>query len=108
MECYGLGVTPCNIPFCLPWRYPGDSMPNKLTDVAVRNLRARTARREVRDGGADGLYLVIQPRSGRKSWAMRFRRPDGTPAKLTLGPVDLSARKPKDDDKLRTGMPLTL
>jgi integrase len=83
-------------------------MPNKLTDVAVRNLRARTARREVRDGGADGLYLVIQPRSGRKSWAMRFRRPDGTPAKLTLGPVDLSARKPKDDDELRTGMPLTL
>jgi integrase len=29
--------------------------------------------------------LIVQP-SGFKSWALRFRRPDGRPAKLTLGP----------------------
>jgi integrase len=35
-----------------------------------------------------GLSLLIYP-SGARSWIMRFRRPEGRPAKLTLGPVDL-------------------
>ena len=49
--------------------------------------------------------LVIQP-SGAKSWAMRFRRPNGQPAKLTLGTVDLSGKELKDKPEI--GMPLSL
>jgi integrase len=60
-------------------------MPKLLTVAAVARLRAKgNERREVRDAGAPGLHLVIQP-SGIKSWAVRLRRPDGRPAKLTLG-----------------------
>jgi hypothetical protein len=41
---------------------------------------------------------VIQPKVSRtKSWALRFRRPDGRSAKLTLGPVDFSDRETKDE-----------
>jgi integrase len=83
-------------------------MAKKLTATAVEKLRPTRLRREVRDGKADGLSLTIQP-SGVKSWTMRFRRPDGRPAKLTLGTVDLSGRTPKkEDDKLEIGAPLTL
>jgi integrase len=61
-----------------------------LTVAAVRKYAAQTKPREIRDSGAPGLYLVVQAKpSGTKSWAMRFRRPDGRPAKLTLGRVDL-------------------
>ena len=61
-----------------------------LTVAAVRSIGATPKRREIPDARAPGLYLVIQPKpSGAKSWALRFRRPDGRPAKLTLGPVDL-------------------
>jgi integrase len=60
----------------------------KLTVAAVLKYTPGTARREIRDSLAPGLYLVIQPKpSGAKSWAQRFRRPDGRPAKLTLGRV---------------------
>ena len=68
----------------------------KLTAAAVKKYTAKAKRREIPD--ALGLYLVIQAKpSGAKSWALRFRRPDGRPAKLTLGPVDLSARETRDD-----------
>jgi integrase len=67
-------------------------MAKALTDMAVEKLRPGKARREIPDAKAAGLYLIIQP-SGSKSWALRFRRPDGRPAKLTLGPVDFSDRK---------------
>ena len=66
-----------------------------LTDAAVRKYRGGRRRREIRDGGAQGLYLVVQP-SGAKSWALRYRRPDGKAAKLTLGAVDFSGREPKE------------
>jgi integrase len=57
-----------------------------LTTAAVAKYAAQTTRREIPDSRAPGLYLVIQPKpSGTKSWAVRFRRPDGRPAKLTLG-----------------------
>jgi integrase len=80
-------------------------MPKLLTTAAVGRLRPhRSKRREVRDAGASGLHLVIQP-SGVKSWAMRLRRPDGRPAKLTLGRVDLGDEN-GDDPVL--GAPLTL
>jgi integrase len=57
-----------------------------LTAAAVGRLRPTSERIEVPDGGCPGLNLIIQP-SGAKSWALRFRRPDGRPAKLTLGSV---------------------
>jgi integrase len=80
-----------------------------LTSTAVENLRPGKERREIADakggGRGSGLYLVIQP-SGQKSWCMRFRRPDGRPAKLVLGPVDFSGREIEGDPVI--GMPLTL
>jgi Arm DNA-binding domain len=76
-----------------------------LTAAAVKNHLPGRARREIPDGGCPGLRLVIQP-SGRRSWAMRFRRPDGKTAKLTLGPVDLSGQEAEGEPVV--GAPLTL
>lgn len=56
-------------------------------------------------GKGSGLFLVIQP-SGQKSWALRFRRPDGRSAKLTLGPLDPSGREIEGAPVI--GQPLTL
>ncbi len=62
----------------------------KLTSLAVarakpkRDAAGALQRTEIADGGGVGLYLVVQPSSA-KSWALRYRRPDGRPAKLTLG-----------------------
>jgi Phage integrase family. len=80
-------------------------MPKVLTAAAVLKYRAGHKRREVRDGATPGLHLVIQP-SGAKSYALRFRRPNGKSAKLTLGPVDLSGKEPEGEPML--GTPLTL
>jgi integrase len=77
----------------------------KLTSAAVERYRPTAKRREIRDDGAQGLYLVIQS-SGAKSWALRFRRPGGAPAKLTLGTVDLSGRELEGQPEI--GMPLSL
>jgi hypothetical protein len=79
----------------------------KLTFAAVRKYAAQSKRREIPDAMAPGLRLVIQPKpSGAKSWALRFRRPDGRPAKLTLGPVDLAGTETSDEPVL--GGALTL
>lgn len=61
-------------------------MPTKpLTDRAIVAVRPADSRLEVPDGGATGLYLVVQ-QSGAKSWAYRYRSPiDGRPRKLTIG-----------------------
>jgi integrase len=80
-------------------------MPKVLTHAAVRKYRGGKTRREIRDGGAQGLSLVVQP-SGAKSWALRYRRPDGRPAKLTLGPVDFSGKEPSGEPVV--GTPLSL
>jgi len=80
-------------------------MAKTLTAAAVLKLQPAAARREIPDAGSGGLKLVIQP-SGAKSWAMRFRRPDGKLAKLTLGPVDLSGKEAAADPVI--GQPLTL
>ena len=78
-----------------------------LTTVAVAKYAAQTKRREIPDSKAPGLYLIIQPKpSGAKGWAVRFRRPDGRPAKLTLGRVDLSDAETADEPTL--GGALTL
>src|SRR5260221_14545783 len=68
-------------------------MSKPLTVAAVAKLRPRTNRREIPDGACIGLYLVLQP-SGAKSWALRFRRPNGKPAKLVLGSVFTSDKEP--------------
>jgi len=79
-------------------------MAKTLTAAGIRTLRATDRRQEIRDGASVGLYLVVQP-SGHKSFALRFRRPDGKPAKLVLGPFDPSAEG--EDDPV-IGQPLTL
>ena len=56
-------------------------MNKTLTTAAVRALKPADDRREVPDAGCGGLYLVIEP-TGKKSWAMRARRPDKRPGKL--------------------------
>jgi integrase len=76
-----------------------------LTDASIRKYAAQAKRREIPDSRATGLYLVIQP-SGAKSFALRFRRPDGRPAKLTMGRVDLAGRETRDEPVI--GAPLTL
>jgi integrase len=81
-------------------------MAKVLTDAAVRRFRPRPGeRREIPDGGVPGLYLVVHP-SGGKGWALRFRRPDGRPAKLVLGSLDLGGKEPEGDPKV--GDPLSL
>src|SRR5262245_50423288 len=77
----------------------------QLTVAAVRRCRPTAKRREIRDTQAPGLRLVVQT-SGHKSWAMRFRRPDGKPAKLTLGVLDPSDGEPTDEPTI--GGSLTL
>jgi integrase len=78
-----------------------------LTDASVKKYTAQAKRREIPDARATGLYLIIQPKpSGAKSWALRFRRPDGRPAKMALGRVDLSDHETKRD--LVIGASLTL
>src|SRR5262249_50941050 len=62
-----------------------------LTAAAVLKYAPQAKRRQIPDSKAPGLFLIVQPKpTGTKSWAVRFRRPDGRTAKLTLGKVDLS------------------
>src|SRR3954451_12603308 len=63
-------------------------MAKPLTPLAIKNAKPGAERREIRDYGCQGLYLVIQP-SGAKSWAFRYRFA-GKPKKLTIGPVYIS------------------
>ena len=70
-----------------------------LTDIAIRNLKPGSGRREVPDAGARGLYVVIQP-SGLKGFAVRYRYA-GRPRKLTLQPgITLSAARKATADAL--------
>jgi integrase len=57
-------------------------MAKALTAMAVERAKAGKNRREIPDGGLQGLYLVVQP-SGAKSWAVRYRVGSRT-RKLTL------------------------
>jgi integrase len=56
-----------------------------LTAMAVSAAKPKSTRYEIPDGGALGLYLVVQP-SGVKSWARRYRF-NGRTGKHTLGSV---------------------
>jgi integrase len=75
-----------------------------LTAAAVAKYRAGGKHRVIRDAGARSLYLTIAP-SGAKAWMMRFRRPDGRPAKIVLGPLHSGDETPGPPV---VGMPLTL
>jgi integrase len=66
-------------------------MARGLTDIAIRNLKPGSARQEIPDPAARGLYCIIEP-SGFKSFAVRFRF-DGKPKKLSLGNISLSAAR---------------
>jgi hypothetical protein len=55
----------------------------KLTDIAIRNLKPKAKRYEVPDSGCAGLYCVVQPVTGRKSFCVRYRFGKET-RKLTL------------------------
>ena len=75
-------------------------MAKMYTDLAIHKLKAKPDRRlELPDAGAPGLYVCIQP-SGAKSFAMRFRRPDGRNARLVLGLFDPTPRDPHPQAKL--------
>jgi integrase len=65
-------------------------MAKRLTDISVQRAKPRenrvgqAIRTEIPDAGKPGLFLIVQP-TGRKSWAVRYRRPsDNKPRKLTL------------------------
>src|SRR5262249_41751686 len=66
-------------------------MARGFTDIAIKNLKPATVRREIPDPGARGLYVVVQP-SGHKGFAVRFRF-DGKPKKLSIGNITLSAAR---------------
>jgi integrase len=76
-----------------------------LTAASVAKLKSTAERRIIRDDQSRSLFLVIYP-SGVKSWTMRFRKPNGAPAKLTLGPLDTSGKEL--DGAPVIGMPLSV
>jgi integrase len=80
----------------------------RLTTAAIERYRATRKRRELRDAAVRGLYLVLQP-TGAKSFALRFNRPDGRPAKLTLGSYTKARIKLPDEPMIpEIGADLTL
>jgi integrase len=88
----------------------GNNMPT-LTALSLQTYKPQAKRREIRDHGSPGLYLIVQPKpTGAKSWALRFRNTQGKSAKLALGPVDLTAddNLSTDDKAPQVGDPLTL
>lgn len=54
-----------------------------LTAIGLEKIKTPAKRREVPD--SRGLYLLVWPKTGAKSWVMRFRKPNGERCKLTLG-----------------------
>ena len=54
--------------------------------MMIEKVRADPTKRvEIGDAILPGLYLVVQPLSAAKSWAVRARV-DGRPIKITIGP----------------------
>jgi integrase len=66
-------------------------MTKLLTSAAASKIKAGRDRIERKDGGTPGLYLAIYP-TGLRSFAMKFRRPNGKLARLTLGYYDPAAK----------------
>ena len=71
----------------------------RLTDIAIRNLRAGTTRREIPDSSQRGLYVIVQP-TGAKVFCVRYRFA-GKPRKLTLtAGISLAAARREAADAL--------
>ena len=79
-------------------------MRKKLTAPSIDRIRPGAKVRELSDGGT-ALRLVVQT-SGHKSFAMRFRRPDGRAGKLTLGTFNSTGQAAPGQPVI--GGPLTL
>jgi integrase len=79
----------------------------RFTDIAIKNLKPKDRAYEVPDPARGlGLRVVVWP-EGKKSFIVRYRRPNGKSAKLTLGQVPLAtARKLAGDAhyKLQQGI----
>ena len=84
-------------------------MAKKLfTDLSIKKLKPHSTKRlELPDAGAPGLYVCVQP-SGAKSFAMRFRRPDGRNARLVLGGFDPTPRDPHAKPEIGASLTITL
>jgi integrase len=76
----------------------------KLTAASALAYKPREARYEISDV-TPGLRLVVHP-SGRRTWVYRFRKVDGTSAKLTLGSLDYASVESTSEPVL--GGPLSL
>jgi integrase len=78
-----------------------------LTVPTIKTYKPNAERREIIDSLSRGLRLVVQPKpSGRMSWIVRLRRPNGKSAKITIGPVNLGVET--SDDAPVLGAPHTL
>lgn len=77
----------------------------ELTDPAIRKYVPGRQRRRIKDTGARSLYLIIEP-TGFKAFEMRFRRPNGKPAKVRLGPFEDSGRELKGQPIIGQGLTL--
>jgi integrase len=67
---------------------PAKLLTPRTVETAKPKLNAgKLMRAEIPDAACPGLFLVVQA-SGTRSWALRYRRPDGSTAKLTLGRAD--------------------
>ena len=56
----------------------------RLTVRGIEALGPSETRREIPDSLMMGLYLLVQPRTGNKTWAVRCRQ-NGRPRKFTIG-----------------------
>jgi integrase len=71
----------------------------RLTDIAIRNLKAGAERQEVPDSSQRGLYIIVQP-TGAKVFAVRYRFA-GKTRKLTLqAGITLAAARKEAADAL--------
>ena len=70
-------------------------MAKDLTALALDRTQPGTARKELPDGKVRGRYFIVQP-TGKRGWAVRYRRADGTTRKLTIGTypaIDLASAR---------------
>jgi integrase len=56
----------------------------RLTVRGIEAIEAGDKRREIPDSLMQGLYLIVQPGTGNKAWAVRCRQ-NGRPRKFTIG-----------------------
>jgi integrase len=68
----------------------------RLTVKSVEAMRPTADRREVPDGYVRGLYLIVQPVTGSKSWGVRYRY-GGKTRKHTIGKYPMFGLKEARD-----------